>query len=255
MRFWKYLWDNKINLLDLSLLNVENTCANTRNNVENGDDSNCPSTVIYVTMSRNCDAPWTRVNSNTRDVIKVDDAMKRDGWRAKELLKQACLQGNMYLVKKILEQETVHNINLYFKYSCSVGNRDLVNLMIERSANNWNYGLNGACFGGHLDIANFMIDRGADNWNDGLKYACEGGHLDLAMLMIERGANYWNYLYYACRGGHRDLAMLMIDQGANDWKDGLFGACEGGHIDLVMRRAPAGIALFRMHVEGDTVIL
>ena len=53
-------------------------------------------------------------------------------------------------------------------------------------------GLNGACQGGHKDLVLFMIEKGANDWNWGLNGACQGGHKDLALLMIEKGANNWN---------------------------------------------------------------
>ncbi len=33
--------------------------------------------------------------------------------------------------------------------------------MIEKGANNWNFGLGGACSGGHIDIVRLMIERDA----------------------------------------------------------------------------------------------
>ena len=39
----------------------------------------------------------------------------------------------------------------------------------------------GACQGGHMDIVNLMISKGANNWNFGLNYgACAGGHMDIS---------------------------------------------------------------------------
>ena len=51
------------------------------------------------------------------------------------------------------------NPKLEFLNACYRGNIDLVNLMIEKGANRWNYGLYGACRGGHIDIVNLMIKK------------------------------------------------------------------------------------------------
>jgi hypothetical protein len=68
-----------------------------------------------------------------------------------------------------------------------------------------------------------MIDRGADNWNWGLEGACQGGHPGLAQLMIDKGANDWNYgLEGACQMGHLILVQLMISKGADSC-----GNCQG----------------------------
>jgi hypothetical protein len=33
-----------------------------------------------------------------------------------------------------------------------------------------------------------MIEKGANDWNWGLRYACQSGHRKLASLMIKKGA-------------------------------------------------------------------
>src|SRR3989304_5980421 len=112
--------------------------------------------------------------------------------------------------------------------------RDIVNLMIEKGANDWDGGLRGACKGGNRDLVDLMIVNGADDWDGGLEYACMRGHRDIVDLMIQNGARGWDWgLWGACRGGHYDLANFMIQKGANDWNWGLQSACQGGHRDLV----------------------
>jgi len=120
-----------------------------------------------------------------------------------------------------------------FHKACKAGSQWGAKIMIQKGANNWNWGLSGACVGGHRDVAEIMIQHGANVWNDGLHGACRGGHRVLAELMIQHGANDWDAgLHGACFGGHRDLADLMIQNGANDWNGGLWRACCGGHRDL-----------------------
>jgi hypothetical protein len=102
---------------------------------------------------------------------------------------------------------------------------EIVKLMIEKGANDWNWGLRNACYDGHLEIVNLMIEKGANDWNRGLINACQGGHLEIVNLMIEageasvsganKGANNWNTgLYYACQIGHLEIVNLMIKKGA-----------------------------------------
>jgi hypothetical protein len=86
----------------------------------------------------------------------------------------------------------------YLRDACESGYRNLVELMIEKGANEWNSGLYGACYGGHRDIVELMIEKGATLWNWGLWAACRGGqerstsyaHRDLTEFMIKNGANY-----------------------------------------------------------------
>ena len=44
--------------------------------------------------------------------------------------------------------------------------------------------------GGHRELADLMIEKGATDWNWGLRMACYGGHRELADLMIEKGATH-----------------------------------------------------------------
>jgi ankyrin repeat protein len=136
-----------------------------------------------------------------------------------------------------------------FYYACNGGHLEIVNLMIKKGENNWNWGLRGACIGGHLEIVKLMIEKGANYWKHGLTDACKGGHFDsdnarstrfaydnarsrleIVNLMIEKGANDWGSgLYNACYSGNLEIVKLMIKNGADNWNDGLYGACEGGH--------------------------
>ena len=102
-----------------------------------------------------------------------------------QLFKYACELNNIHTINHIIDS----SINtLYFTLSCEVGNIRVVQLMIEKGATVWNWGLEGACEGGHLDLAKLMIEKGANWWDGGLRGVCEGGHLDLVRLMIEKGA-------------------------------------------------------------------
>ena len=59
-------------------------------------------------------------------------------------------------------------------------------------------GLGGACDGGHRELAELMIEKGATDWNWGLMDACYGGHRDLAEWMIAKGADPYNRHYRFC---------------------------------------------------------
>jgi len=52
-------------------------------------------------------------------------------------------------------------MGLYF--ACQGGNMDIVNMMIQKGANDWNWGLWQACKDGHLDFVNTLIQKGADD--------------------------------------------------------------------------------------------
>jgi ankyrin repeat protein len=172
--------------------------------------------------------------------------------------KQMC---NIGLVEQLLVYCLNNNpqFEKVFYSACSGGHLEIINIMIEKGADEWISGLSGACQGGHLEIVNLMIEKGANGWDEGLCGACQGGQLEMVNLMIEKGADDWNMgLYSACNGGHfaygnpfcakgtkralleanarstrLEIANLMIKKGANDWNFGLRHACKNGHLEIV----------------------
>ena len=96
-------------------------------------------------------------------------------------------------------------------------NVELINLMMEKGANDWDNGLAGACEGGHIKVVKFMASLCKDKmwWDKGLINACEHGHSEIVNFMIEKGADEWSVgLCEACKGGHSELIKLMIEKGA-----------------------------------------
>jgi hypothetical protein len=144
----------------------------------------------------------------------------------------ACRQGDILSITKTKFNKKWLNYGLHG--ACEGGPLELVDILIEKGATDWNNGLRGACKGGDPEIVRLMMERGADDWGDGVYKACQEGHLELVKLMIEKCANCWNYgLQGACEGGHLELVKLMIEKGANDWNRGLYTACRGGDFDIV----------------------
>ncbi len=104
----------------------------------------------------------------------------------------------------------------------------------------WNSGLIGACEGiqclsrqscaqnPQLDIINLMIEKGANELNEGLRSACTQDNFDVINLMIEKGANDWNNgLNIACTNGNMELVHIFVEKGAIAWDSSLHNACSG----------------------------
>jgi ankyrin repeat protein len=67
-----------------------------------------------------------------------------------------------------------------------------------------------ACLG-HIDIVRLMIEKGADNFNHAMFNAAKGGHIDIVKLLIEKGANDFDWaIYWAACGGHIDVVQLLF---------------------------------------------
>ena len=136
-----------------------------------------------------------------------------------------------FILEYAFKCEKVRITNDYFELGyyekCVEIIKDIDSLDIEKFKKNNLISklLEDSCCGGHMRIVELMIEKNADNWNGGLHGACYGGNMKIVKLMIEKGASWWNYgLYGACQGGNMKIVKLMIEKGANNWNYGLWGS-------------------------------
>ena len=98
-------------------------------------------------------------------------------------------------IAELFDQIPINNHVL--EYLCFKNHHYLLDSLIKNDVNkilNLNVGLSGACRGGHQDLVQMMINLGARDWNKGLSAACRGGHQDLGQWMIDLGAtNKWRF--------------------------------------------------------------
>ena len=77
------------------------------------------------------------------------------------------------------------------------------------------------CRGGYKDLVELFVNKGADNWDYVMSRAARGGHKDLVEYFINKGVDDWNEgMYWAARGGHKDLVEYFINKGVDDWNEG-----------------------------------
>lgn len=148
-------------------------------------------------------------------------------WRTNAALRQACGQGDLTEVLRLIGQgATAWNDGL--DAACRNGHRPVIDLMIQKGANDFIDGLRTAARNGHTDVVKLMLSNGATNVNDGLVAACEIGHRPLIELMIQNGADAWTTaLQTAAYNGRLDIVKLMFANGATNLNDGLRRAYDG----------------------------
>lgn len=129
------------------------------------------------------------------------------------------------LLSKTVSYNVIDIYNDGLIAACEEGYIDLVKLMIENGADNFDDGLESVCCCcGNYDIAKLMIDKGATVTENHFVYACTQGHLELVKLLIEHGDGTFCYTYglhLVCRNHHYELIKLMLTYGAKSLSKGL----------------------------------
>ena len=93
--------------------------------------------------------------------------------------------GNIEIVKLLSQKEI--NPNLAMWEAIKMENMEITKLMIDKGADDFNWGLSLATETGNMEMVNLMIDKGATAFDMGFDGAIRGGHLDLAKFFIIKG--------------------------------------------------------------------
>ncbi len=95
----------------------------------------------------------------TSDIFSI---IQNDKWYKHINSDYLGLIGSMFLILKYKQYRSINNNNLLYE-ACRSSHIEIVKLMIEHGANDWNTGLYDACQGGHIEIVKLMIEHGANN--------------------------------------------------------------------------------------------
>lgn len=108
-------------------------------------------------------------------------------------------------------------INIALVTAAEYGHSDIVKLLIEYGANNYNGALYQAAAKGYVDIITDLINAGANDFNIALLKAAAGGHLDVAELMIKHGAdNIEMAISRALEANNTDIVKLLMKSAGNN---------------------------------------
>ena len=162
----------------------------------------------------------------------------------------ACSAGHMDIVLQCLENGADPGRGLL--YAALGGHMNIVQLMLDKGATDYDRALARAAEGGHMNIVQLMLDKGATDYNEGLNGAARGGHMDIVQLMLKKGADPNWGIEPAAEHGHLDIVQLMLDKGAGPYW-GLCRAAMGGHPEIVkLLLAHPGIDVNKQDPNGIT---
>lgn len=187
-------------------------------------------------------------------------------------LAEACLEGDVGAVRKLLEEgwsvhEPTDEGESLLSLACSAGYYELAQVLLAMNANVDDRGSKGDCTplmeassGGYIDIVKLLLEHTADvnsqsqAGNTALIYACCGGYEDVVEELLNHGAdieahneNGHTPLMEAASGGHVNVAKMLLERGAcinshsNEFKESaLTLACYKGHLEMVKFLLDAG---------------
>lgn len=89
------------------------------------------------------------------------------------------------------------------------GRQDIIDMLIQYGANDWDNGLDGAAENGNKQLIEFFIQKGATNWNVGLRAAASGGYLNLVQYFIDKGSSNLTF-GLAAAAGNRHIEVVKF---------------------------------------------
>lgn len=70
------------------------------------------------------------------------------------------------------------------------GHINIVKLMLDLGANNYNKAIIEAAYYGWGDIVKLMLEKGANNYDTALSYAIKGDDFDVICMLLQKGAKF-----------------------------------------------------------------
>lgn len=87
---------------------------------------------------------------------------------------------------------------------------------------------------GQMDVVKLMLEKGADNYDRSMFIATKNGQIDIVKLMLDKGATEYNKsMNEAARHGHIDIVKLLLEKGADNYDDCRFEAEYNGDMEMV----------------------
>ena len=152
----------------------------------------------------------------------------------------ACECGQIEIVKILIAEGAYKGAYGLWDGLCGASHShhvDVARYLMENGADTQkdkNICLYGGALTKDMDMVNLAIEKGANNFEEGLKFACQNGDIEMIKLMRKCGAkNVNNGLLSAISSDKIELAEFLIGEGANNFDEALVLACQKGHLGLI----------------------
>jgi len=162
-----------------------------------------------------------------------------------EAMEEAARGGQLEIIKLMIEKGA-NNFDRVMNSAARKGHMDIVKFMIDKAtAYGFNWAMRIASIEGQMEIVKLMIENGADDFNNSMASAAKGGRMDIVKLMIENDADDFNAaMISAAKGGRMDIVKLMIENDADDFNTAMISAAKEGHMKIVKLMIENGADFF-----------
>lgn len=140
---------------------------------------------------------------------------------------QKAVLSNKFLIANIFYKfiDGQRRLNNILYNASLLGNREAIDYLIEKGANDWDIGMHGAIINNDRDLINFFITKGARLWNYAMEVAAKMDNLDLVNFFIEKGTKDWDIgLAGNLLSKNRSLINFFEAKGIRDYYQAL-AAC------------------------------
>ena len=122
-----------------------------------------------------------------------------------QALIKACIDGNIAVAKKMIQNGAVCTNNEALSCACSSGNIELVKLLIENGANSFSDSLKAISSRGNYQMMNFLIEKGANSFSESLFSCFYSKNQKSIELLINKKAD----LNYENKNGDNPLKLAI----------------------------------------------
>ena len=145
------------------------------------------------------------------------------------------------------------DFNITLEASKTLASLELVELMVENGANNFDEALKMHCIkeiGCNIKILEFLISKGANNFDKAMDVACRYGNMTAVEYLVEiigiSSAISEKYIMSACTSNNFKLVHFLLKNGATVTKEVLIKACSADNnlcvIDYLLKHSDTIIA-------------
>lgn len=143
----------------------------------------------------------------------AQEFLKTERWM---LLKTFTALGSMQLVRDAIYAGygDEKGLAMALGTAARLGRRDLVEFLIHKGADDFNWGLKEAAAGGHLELVKHFLSLGANDYATAVSHAIWNGHVAVAIYLLEVGTfdSLYPFLSDAIGEGNFVLANLIADK-------------------------------------------